>query len=143
MNLTMTVCGRSELDQVVADFRATHLVVVTDPDEDEDIATRLADGRPCYVMPLWDDLQSADDPDAPTKQDLDALIAWTDALPVDARVIVTCPLGLSRSPAIAYGLLRQHRTATQAREAVAAIRPQASPSPALIGLWERFYAVAE
>jgi len=135
----ITVCGRAELASTMAAFDATHLLLVIDPDEDENAAVRLADGRPTYIMPIWDDLVSADDPDVPTREDLSALIAWADALPSNARILISCPLGLSRSPAVAYGLLRRHRTATEARDAVAAIRPQASPSPAITALWERFY----
>jgi len=50
MHLTITVCVRSELGQVVAAFRATRLVVLTDPEEDEDIADRTR--TPSEEIPL-------------------------------------------------------------------------------------------
>lgn len=141
MPIALTICGHRELAGLADKFRPTHIVSVVDPDATPaEIALPAALAQlPRHVVPVWDDLSGPDDPDAPPAAELTRLLDWTAALRASARLIVHCSQGISRSPAIAYGILRGDMSHAEAVQIISTVRPQATPSPALLALWTRFY----
>jgi len=115
-----TVCGRNAVRATARRFGATHVVSLHDPDQ---VAYRLA---------VCDDT----DPSlahAPTRWTAQAVLHFGQRLGPDARVLVHCEAGVSRSTAAAVLLLAQATgDAALAVALVVAARPQARPNPLLV-----------
>jgi predicted protein tyrosine phosphatase len=90
---------------------------------------------------------------APTRQQVESILEWAASLPPDARLVVNCEAGVSRSTACALSILAQQGgpgSAESAMQAVLALRPQAAPNLLIaayadifLGLDGELHAVAE
>jgi len=126
-----TVCGRNAVRATARRFGATHVVSLHDPDQVAYRPSRV-DGVNHLRLAVCDDT----DPSlahAPTRWTAQAVLHFGQRLGPDARVLVHCEAGVSRSTAAAVLLLAQATgDAALAVALVVAARPQARPNPLLV-----------
>lgn len=124
-----TICGKSEVKKTAKRFSATHLVSTLDPGD------RVF--RPPRILPqnhlqLW--FEDEEDPtlrDAPTLDHAQAILAWSEKLPPDARVVVHCFAGACRSTAVGIALWLQANGVHRLQEGADWLkedRPKACPN---------------
>lgn len=95
---------------------------------------RMPEGVPVagHLRLDMDDVIDQDAPMAPTRGQVEEILDWGKGLPSDARVLVHCYAGVSRSTASALALMVQDMGIDRVGEAVARlvdIRPIACPNP--------------
>lgn len=124
-----TVCGKSEVKKTVKRFEATHLITMLD------VGDRIF--RPMRIQPrnhfalYFDDEEDPNKLYAPTQQHAEAILAYGQTLPEDARVVVHCFAGACRSTASALALWLQANGTDRLEQGAAwlkADRPQACPN---------------
>ncbi|WP_173980377.1 tyrosine phosphatase family protein [Magnetospirillum sp. UT-4] len=135
----LAVCGHYEINQTVWDFAATHMILITDPES-------TGPDSPAGVTMLrleFHDVTALTDVTSlalqggvvlPTREHVLAALTFAAEMPAEARLLVTCGAGISRSTAIALTLLAQ---AMPGREADAVtrlhrIRSGARPNPLIV-----------
>ncbi len=67
-------------------------------------------------------------------------LAFSDGLPNEARLLIHCRHGISRSPAVALAVLCQHYPSASEKkmfETVLKIRPHASPNRLIVDLADK------
>jgi len=72
---------------------------------------------------------------APTRQQVERLLAWAKNLPQDSKLLIHCQAGVSRSTAAALAIKVQELGVDRIDEAVTwllRIRPQACPNPIIM-----------
>lgn len=94
----------------------------------------MPDGIPVagHLRLDMDDVIDQDAPMAPTREQVGEILAWGRSLPDDARVLVHCYAGVSRSTAAALSLMVQDMGRQRLGEAIKRlleIRPIACPNP--------------
>ena len=119
----LTVCGKNQVRKVVKRFAATHLLSLVDPEDRMPTPHRIA--RENHLSVKFDDVEEPDLPYAPTAPDIEQIIRWIDRLPDNARLVIHCTAGVSRSTAVAFALLCQ---CFGVERRLLEIRPQASPN---------------
>ena len=85
----------------------------------------------------FEDTTDHDDPEAPTQAHLDAAIAFVDALPDDARLLIHCLQGVSRSTGLALGLLARQMSPLRASYHLHRARPVAAPNMLIVKMWDQ------
>jgi len=79
-----------------------------------------------------------DDLTDPTAEDIRGCLEWGKTLNPSETVLVHCQAGLSRSPAIALGILKMYlKDEAAAYHELRRIRPQAHPNTHILNLIER------
>ena len=79
-----------------------------------------------------------------TLEDIQRILAFTAGLSSDDRLLVHCYAGISRSTAVALGILCQHRLSPrQALAMVRQLRPIASPNSHILTLFDAVLALDE
>jgi predicted protein tyrosine phosphatase len=131
----MLVCSQTEARRRGAEWGPSHIISIYGPEcrylgladfpQDKQLHLRIEDTR------------TADEPGAPTMADVDVVIAFVDALPQDAQLMIHCLTGTSRSAAVALGLLARAMQADKAGAELYKHYPNASPSPLLVALWDK------
>jgi predicted protein tyrosine phosphatase len=102
---------------------------------------------PCYGPPhlhlIFDDVDSHDPLYImPLVEHLHRVFAFTADLTANDRVLVHCLAGISRSTAMAIGILIQHgMTYQDAYDQIAAIRPQLAPNRLIIQYIDAHFAL--
>ena len=126
---SFSVCAKSEVKRRVRDFDATHVLSLLD------VGDRLF--RPSsipgtnHLQLNFGDEESAKAWDAPTEDHARIIWEWGQRLPSDARVVVHCFAGVSRSTATALALWLQHNGTDQleaAKQWISVDRPRACPN---------------
>jgi predicted protein tyrosine phosphatase len=129
----LAVCGQYEARQGFETLEATHVISI-----------RRA-SRPYYppkVAPEkhlvleFEDTTDAAHPEAPTPAHLDAAMAFVDTLPADARLLVHCLQGLSRSTGLVLGLLARDVSPLRAGYLLHTARPVATPNMLMVSMWD-------
>ena len=133
----LTVCGKGQVRKVVKRFGATHLLSIVDPGDRMPTPHRIA--RENHFTAIFDDVESPDIQNAPTRADIERVIEWVDRLSADARLAIHCTAGVSRSTAIAFALLCREMELEQARDRLLEIRPQASPNALITSLMDELF----
>lgn len=100
-----------------------------------------------------DDVIDQDYPMAPTREQVREILAWAKGLPDDARLLVHCYAGISRSTAAALAIMVQDMGVNSIDDAIGrllSIRPSACPNPLitmhaddLLGCGGRLHSEAE
>lgn len=115
-------------------LRPTHLISISDPD-------RIARG-PESVPPdnrlaiAFEDVEDPSAAHAITLAQVEQILAWVRALPADARVLVHCLAGESRSPAVATGILAEVLGSKKAAAMLRELRPAASPNRLVLSVFD-------
>jgi predicted protein tyrosine phosphatase len=128
----MGIWGSLELHRRTALADGTHLVSV-EPDES---ALPLSTSAGRHLVLDVDDVTEAARPGAPTLRHLDALMTFVDRLPADAALVIRCPHGVSRSTALALGLLAREVPPLRAAYLLHRLRPFACPNALLVRMWD-------
>lgn len=129
----LAICGAYELRRGLVAFEATHVLRIERPG----ITFGAPVLAPDRLLTLeFDDLTDASLPDAPTTAHLEAAIAFVDRLPAQATLVVHCLQGVSRSTALALGLLAREVPPLRAAYLLHALRPFACPNSLVVRLWD-------
>lgn len=133
--MALAIAGRAEAIRDGLDRAATHVIALTSPDaRTPDIATG---GERTALRLRFDDVIDPAHPNAPTAGALDAICAFVDQLPVDARLLIHCRQGIGRATAVALGLLARAMTPEEAGGRLHAIRPCAAPNELIVAHWDK------
>jgi predicted protein tyrosine phosphatase len=111
MKIDLTICGVHELPDHEG-TAWTHVISIWDKNFIHDLACRekvneIAPGAKTLFC-FFEDTANREHPDSPRLQDVERILAFTSKLPVNAKVLVHCRAGVSRSTATAYAILCQH-----------------------------------
>jgi predicted protein tyrosine phosphatase len=85
-----------------------------------------------------DDSENPDDIYAPTLDDVIKVDHWVASVPPDARLLIHCFQGVSRSTAMTLGLLCQRSDPVAAIARLKVIRPEATPNRLIVRLWDGY-----
>jgi predicted protein tyrosine phosphatase len=111
MKIDLTICGVHELPEQEGK-RWTHVVSIWDKGYFDDKACRelLKEVAPRaeLLFSFFEDTSDPSQSDAPRLQDVKRILAFTSQLTEEAKVLVHCRAGVSRSTATAYAILCQH-----------------------------------
>lgn len=136
MNRTITICRKNRVKDVARQFGATHILSFLDPGD------RLVtpNGFPLahHVTFNMSDTHDAREPYPPKLGHVEAVHDWFSSLPSDARVLVHCFQGVSRSTAMTLGLLASGDTPEAAATRLRQIRPEATPNRLIVALWDHY-----
>lgn len=135
---SLAICGVSELPKVIAQFAPTHIVSITDPnDEPLDFPASMTVLR----LAFWDvhaldgmvaKMLSAHD--YPSAVHAQAILDFGRQVPKGARLLIHCGAGISRSTAAAFILAAQAKSGDEwsAFQLIKVLRPQAQPNLLLV-----------
>lgn len=130
------ICNRSQVRRRVKQLGITHLLTLLDPGRSMFKPTLIAPAN--WLWLKFEDQESPQDLHAPTLEHAERILAWGKNLPKDARVLVHCQAGVSRSTASALALwVQTHNTLTGARDWIDHIRPQACPNMLLAEFFDK------
>jgi predicted protein tyrosine phosphatase len=111
MKINLTICGVRELPEQEGK-RWTHVISIWDKASLYDIACReqvkAIAPRAKLLFSFFEDVDDPTYPDAPRLQNVKRILDFTSDLPANAKVLVHCRAGVSRSTATAYAILCQH-----------------------------------
>jgi len=133
----LTFCGKNQVRKVVKRFAATHLLSLVDPNDRMPTPHRIL--RENHLSVCFDDVESPELSGAPTETDLEAIVAWVDRLPDSARLVIHCTAGVSRSAAVAFGLMCRGHDIELARDRLLETQPNASPNALVTTLMDRMF----
>lgn len=136
----IAVCGRGELGEVAASFSATHIVTLLHPADHLRLPRAVA--RRNHLRIDMDDTDDIRAPYAPIASHVTTVSAWCAGLPDDSRIVLHCLAGISRSPAMALGLLAEVHDPDRAARLLRRIRREATPNPRIVALWDAHLALA-
>ena len=111
MKINLTICGVRELpDQEGEPW--THVVSIWDKAFLDDLKCRervkaIAPGA-ALLFCFFEDVDDPHIPDAPRLRDVKRILDFTAKIPPNAKVLVHCRAGISRSTATAYAIICQH-----------------------------------
>jgi predicted protein tyrosine phosphatase len=128
----IAVCGRGELDRVVKSTAATHVVSVLHPADQVRLPQEIA--RRNHLRVDMDDTDDIRAPHAPVASHVIEVSSWCAELPECSRLVVHCLAGISRSPAMALGLLAEVHDPDRATHLLRRICRKATPNPRLVAL---------
>lgn len=131
--LRLAVCGQYEARQWFEAMQATHVISIRK--EGRAFHPPKVDAARHLVLSFEDTLDAAH-PDAPQLAHVEAAVAFIDALPSDARLLVHCLQGLSRSTALVLGILAREVSPLRAGFLLHRLRPVATPNTLLVKLWD-------
>jgi len=131
---TISVCGREEIAGFLKKQSATRVLSINSPGRiTETPAGILATEH--FQLAIRDTHDPAD-PDAPNMKQAKRILDWVRTQPDESHLLVHCTLGLSRSPAVALGLLASQSPARQAAKTLRSIRPTAMPNRLIVHRWD-------
>lgn len=130
----LAVMSAAEARRHAEALRPTHLISIGDPG-------RMARGPDCVpaasrLQIAFEDVEDPTAANAPTKVQIEEILAWTRTLPADARLLIHCLAGESRSPAVAAGILAEPLGSKKAAAALKELRPDASPNRLVLSLFD-------
>ncbi len=132
------ICAKTQISEIAKRVGATHLVSLVDAGDQIIPPSRI--GKERHLSLIMDDVEDYRHPHAPQRHHLEELVAWLDPQHCEC-LLIHCVAGVSRSTAIAFGLLCQTMSVTSAAEELVRIRPQASPNALISWLWDRHLAM--
>ena len=138
MNINLTICGIGELpDQKGKPW--THVVSIWGKQFEHSpqrcaIILLVAPKAKCHFA-FFEDTTDRFHPGAPSLADIGKILDFTRDLASEARLLVHCQAGVSRSPAIAYAVECQHGKPGEESEALAyvkSVRPLIVPNELIV-----------
>lgn len=135
-----TVCSKSQAKRVAKRFEATHLLSLLDP--------HTSMWKPNSILPqnwliqFFEDEEDLGGSNPPTMIQAEWILEWGRALPPEARVVVHCHAGVSRSTATALALWLQangqelDNPLQDARAWLAEVRPFSCPNMLLASMFD-------
>lgn len=129
---------------------ATHTVSLLDPDLDTELfnipkATKTSLVKRCYfhdVIPNYERISRINNLTPATREQIEEILAFTQSLELKDKLLVHCHAGISRSTAVAIGILCQHGlNPSEATQKILDIRPQAFPNRHILQLFDDIFAL--
>jgi len=131
----LKICGYEELQHVIARWQPTHVLSVLNGME-------TLPGNHLFIE-VSDIPRPMEGHIHPARAHLEKVFEFTAKLTADDRLLVHCYAGMSRSTAIAIGVLIQHGMDSEtAFDHVAAIRPILMPNEMFIQLIDEYFALS-
>lgn len=139
------VCGRFDIDSMVSETRATHLLTFTNPGLPTDFAIS---GDRHHAIVAYDTRHPLQHGGA-SRFDIQEALEWVDALPEGSRLLVACEMGVSRSTALALSIMAAQEVKDgdedqaildgigRAVDRLLALRSQADPNPNVLFMADR------
>ena len=128
------ICSLGEVPGLTEEIEATHLISALDPGTPLDRPHFIPEHQ--HLNLSFRDTDDVTDPHAPTIDHVATIHDWAESVPGNARVVVHCYMGISRSTAITLGLLARHLKPEDAAVTLKEIRPQATPNPLIVAHWD-------
>lgn len=136
----LAICGVAELPEVVARFKPTHVISITDPGDDlpefsiDVTVLRLAFWDAHTLTKVTKMLAAREPDDYPNLDHARAILDFGELLPKGARVLTHCWAGVSRSTAAAFVLAVQRKSGDEksAFDLVKVLRPGAMPNRLIV-----------
>lgn len=151
--MELTVCSIEKVPAMILFRGATHVLSLLRGPERNELKMPRAFNKENWLFLDMDDVVNADAECAPTKEQVAQILAWGRALPSDAKVVVHCYAGVSRSTAAALSIKVQQLGVDRIDEAVkwlVQVRPVCCPNPVitrfadeLLGANGKLHEVAE
>jgi len=129
----LAVCGQYEARQGFEAMAATHVISIRRTARPFH-PPKVAPDR--HLVLDFEDTTDTANPEAPSQGHLEAATAFVDQLPGDARLLVHCLQGLSRSTGLALGLLAREVSPLRAAYLLHTARPVATPNMLVVRLWD-------
>lgn len=129
----LAVCGQYEARQWFDSMQATHVISIRRASRPY-YPPKVAPER--HLVLEFEDTTDAAHLAAPAPSHLDAAMAFVDTLPADARLLVHCLQGLSRSTGLVLGLLAREVSPMRAANLLHTARPVATPNMLMARLWD-------
>jgi predicted protein tyrosine phosphatase len=139
------ICGVAELEAALRN-PFTHIVSIWDPEwierggVEDQLRRRLSGPTRLHIAYFHDTSTEEPGRRAPAEDDLRRILAFVANLEPEARILIHCWAGISRSTAVGYAVLCQSMgpgRETECIESILAIRPQAFPNTLIIALADR------
>lgn len=131
----MLVCSQTEARRNGAEWAPTHIISIYGP---ESRYLGLPDFDPARQLhSRFDDVPDPAAPGAPTPAHIEEIMAFVDALPADARLMIHCLQGSTRGAATALGILARYLPADKAGQTIFKSFANVAPSPLVIALWDK------
>ncbi len=139
---TMSICGLDELADEMESFRPSHIISILDPDDDCDdplifpkeikvLSLRFFDLHAIGGM-VGTMLSSRDRAEYPSADHADAILDFGRNLPPEAKLLIHCWAGVSRSTAAAFILACLHLPPDEAMHLILNLRPGAMPNRLIV-----------
>jgi predicted protein tyrosine phosphatase len=136
-----TVCGKNEVSRVVKRFEATHVLSLLDP--------YTSIWKPevppqNWLIQFFEDEEDLGGFRPPTMEHAERILEWGRNLPTDARVVVHCHAGVSRSTATGLALWLQANGTEHlqgAREWLKSVRPVTCPNMLLARMFDELLSL--
>lgn len=135
---------------ILAQEWATHTISLLDPDINDYLikipeATKTSLLKRCYfhdITPQLKRIIDLNNPTLATREQIEEILAFTQSLELKDKLLVHCHAGISRSTAVAIGILCQHGlNPSEATQQVLTIRPQAFPNQYILQLFDDIFAL--
>lgn len=130
------ICRKNRVKDTARKFGATHILSFLDPGD------RLVTPRDVptahHATFNMDDTHEQSDAYPPTIDHVRAVHGWFETMPADARLLIHCFQGVSRSTAMTFGLLATRFRPEEAAGELRRIRPEATPNRLIIALWDQY-----
>ena len=130
----LAICGLHDVHETVDESEATHLLSMLDHGTPMPAHADISGGR--HLQMFFSDTDDRADSAAPSLEDMHEIHDWAIAVPLEARLVVHCYMGISRSTAVTLGLLARHLPPLDAARRLLAIRPQATPNRLIVAHWD-------
>lgn len=131
--MRMTICGAYEMRQGFVSWEVSHIISI----QQAALPYRGADlSEEVHLLLDFDDVTDPSRLGAPTLAHLASAMSFVDSLPAEAVLVVHCAQGVSRSTALALGLLAREVPPARAAALLHGLRPFACPNPLLVRLWD-------
>lgn len=127
------VCPLGEVERCVGVLGATHLLSLVNPGMAMGTPASIAAGN--HLVLRFEDVTDPDLATAPTRRDLEQILAFGRGLKADDAVVIHCVAGRCRSPAALFVLLVQAMGVDRqelALELLQRCRPLALPNPLMV-----------
>jgi len=129
------VCSQAEARRNGAQWAPTHIISIYGPDSRY---LGLADfDQSRHLHSRFEDTADYLDPFAPSPAHIEEILAFIDALPTDARLMIHCLTGRTRAAAVALGILARYLTADKAGQTVHRTFANATPTPLVVALFDK------
>lgn len=128
------VCGQYESRQLGLTCGVTHLVTIKSQSSKPFYLQGMPEGQ--HLLMEFEDTVDAAQLHAPPPEHVGKVCAWVDELPAEGKLIIHCLQGISRSTAVALGILSRYLPPEEAAEALHRVRPWADPNRLIVEQWD-------
>jgi predicted protein tyrosine phosphatase len=136
----VAVCGLHELENTLKLSQATALISLVDSDGSTGLSNPIylsvSITPERHLLTVMDDVSTPFLPHAPSRGHVDSLLSFYRQLGGCDRLVVNCTMGISRSAAVALGLLAMSATPEDAGQTLFELRRIANPNPLIVKLFD-------